>query len=174
MRNHQRSTWLSWLTALLAGLGLALGSVACEPAEENYEDYEGVDEEVTGIQQEEPLADDQTGTFEEEIEPEGVEQEQLGQQQQQEEVAVDELNPEQISDQDLAQFAQLRLRLMEARQDGAIGGGPIENEQLEEWETEMIQNAGMEVDRYLAIRMMLQENPQLQERYDKVLLEMHE
>jgi hypothetical protein len=167
MRIHQQSTWLYGMTALLAAIGLALASAGCEPTEGVYE---GSEEEAVGVQQEQQAQDQQPQV--------GVEQEPAEQQQQaaqqQDDISLENLEPSQVSDQDLGQFARAQLKLNLAREDAAVGGGPVEDQELEEWETEMIQNSGMDVDKYLAIRMMLQDEPELQQRYEQVVEQIHE
>lgn len=103
-------------------------------------------------------------------------QDQIAQQDQQQatqgEMPIPELNPSDISDQELSKFAAIytQLSLLEQQgqqQQGAVGGGPPPKT-LSNQEVEVVRNAGMETDRYLAIKFMLQDNEELQQRFEKM------
>lgn len=179
MQNQPFRAWARHLTALLAAVGLAVGAAACDSPEEEYEETHMETTEADefaerptgeGLEEEEEFG---FGSDQEDQQQMG----QMGQDQQMpqtgEDTPIPKLEASDITDEQLATFAQLKLQIDQQR--GQIGGGPTDElPELSPQETSMIQNAGMETDRYLAIQMMLDDDQQLQQRYQQVLRQIHD
>ncbi|QDG51545.1 hypothetical protein FIV42_12555 [Persicimonas caeni] len=181
MQNQTAKTWTHRLAGLLAALGLAFGAAACDSPEEEYEETHmettEADEQVGMPVGEEPTEEEEFGLGEDQEEQQmgQMDQQQMGQMEG--EQPIPQLEASDITDEQLATYAELKLRIEQQREEqrGQIGGGPPDElPELSPEETSMIQNAGMETDRFLAIQMMLGEDQQLQQRYQQVLQKIHD
>ncbi len=87
------------------------------------------------------------------------------------------LQPNDVSDKELAVFAQLHTQIQKARAKtqkqnqptGNVGGGPAAPAPLTSREKQMIGNSPMSLDRYLAIRSLLDKSPELRQRLQNLV-----